>query len=249
MKRTKKLLVSLLAALSVLSGALGLAACDGAESSSGAGEATEIQKVYAQYVVYAEAEGQTALSYEEWLASIKGEKGDKGDTGAQGEKGDTGANGVGIEKVEYDENGDLKITFTDGTTQTVEMPATESSSPIEAGATENLHYQKIAGKEEYRVVGLGMAEETDIVISSTYKGLPVTEIGNTAFYMLDGAMSLTSITIPDGVTSIGDDAFAGCSNLTSITIPDSVTSIGYAETIGDAKMKYTIELSTEDSFV
>ncbi len=37
---------------------------------------------------------------------------------------------------------------------------------------------------------------------------------------------LTSITIPDGVTSIGWGAFYGCSGLTSITLPDSVTSIG-----------------------
>lgn len=36
-----------------------------------------------------------------------------------------------------------------------------------------------------------------------------------------------SITIPDGVTSIGYEAFDNCSRLTSITIPNSVTSIGY----------------------
>ena len=37
---------------------------------------------------------------------------------------------------------------------------------------------------------------------------------------------MTSITIPNSVTSIGIYAFSGCSNLTSITIPDSVTKIG-----------------------
>lgn len=37
---------------------------------------------------------------------------------------------------------------------------------------------------------------------------------------------LTSINIPQGVTSIGNDAFAFCSNLSSINIPESVTSIG-----------------------
>lgn len=39
-------------------------------------------------------------------------------------------------------------------------------------------------------------------------------------------VNLTSITIPDSVTSIGDGTFSRCRRLTSITIPDSVTSIG-----------------------
>ena len=55
-------------------------------------------------------------------------------------------------------------------------------------------------------------------------GNGVTSIGNDAFYR---CTLLTSITIPDSVTSIGSDAFYYCTSLTSITIPDSVTSIGY----------------------
>ena len=41
-----------------------------------------------------------------------------------------------------------------------------------------------------------------------------------------GCSNLGSITIPDGVTTIGDNAFNDCSSLATITIPDSVTSIG-----------------------
>ena len=42
-----------------------------------------------------------------------------------------------------------------------------------------------------------------------------------------GCYSLTNITIPSGVTSIGGSAFESCYSLTNITIPSGVTSIGY----------------------
>ena len=51
----------------------------------------------------------------------------------------------------------------------------------------------------------------------------VTSIGDDAFR---SCTALTSITIPNSVTSIGKQAFNGCTALTSVTIPNSVTSIG-----------------------
>lgn len=48
-------------------------------------------------------------------------------------------------------------------------------------------------------------------------------IGDYAFY---GCRKLFSMTLPYGVTSIKFSAFARCENLTTIIIPDSVTTIG-----------------------
>ena len=54
-----------------------------------------------------------------------------------------------------------------------------------------------------------------------------TKVGNNAplFYNIT---TLTSVSIPSGVTTIGDNVFNGCTGLTSITIPNSVTTIGIA---------------------
>lgn len=64
----------------------------------------------------------------------------------------------------------------------------------------------------------------DVTIPSRYKGIPVTMIDHAAFFN----SVVTSVTIPDSVTSIGDDAFVNCPQLTNISIPNSVTSIGFS---------------------
>ncbi len=68
--------------------------------------------------------------------------------------------------------------------------------------------------------------EGNLVIPSSYKGIPVTAIGQFSSYRNALNERITSITIPDSVTSIDKAAFRGCTGLTSITIPNSVTSIG-----------------------
>jgi hypothetical protein len=67
----------------------------------------------------------------------------------------------------------------------------------------------------------------EVVIPASIDGTPVTAIGNEAFSPdYQGIQSITSVTIPNSVTSIGNYAFNGCSGLTSVTIGSEVTSIG-----------------------
>ena len=92
------------------------------------------------------------------------------------------------------------------------------------------HYGNIyeqLGDEAYLMKGGDVKGHLEIpaqVTSSNGTKLPVSEITNGAF---QNNTSITTVTIPNSVTSIGDYAFSGCSGLTSVSIPNSVTSIGY----------------------
>ncbi len=74
---------------------------------------------------------------------------------------------------------------------------------------------------EYYLMGY-TGDETELVLPDDINGHDY-EIYKYAFYYCD---SLTSVVIPDSVTSIGDHAFYACYSLTSVAIPDSVESIG-----------------------
>ena len=86
------------------------------------------------------------------------------------------------------------------------------------------------GDYTYTVLGDGTVEITDyngesdagLVIPSELDGKKVTSIGEAAFEFAE----ITSVTIPDGVTSIGDKAFQFCASLETVSIPASVKTIG-----------------------
>lgn len=76
----------------------------------------------------------------------------------------------------------------------------------------------------------GVYYSGEIVIPSTItydgKNYNITSIGERAFWSIKENSSLTSVTIPEGVISIGGNAFGNCTALTSITIPNSIKQIG-----------------------
>ena len=68
-----------------------------------------------------------------------------------------------------------------------------------------------------------------VVIPPAIYGYPVTGIGANAFWYRNGQYGtpdVTSVTIPNSVTSIGDYAFSDCTSLTNVTLGTNVTSIG-----------------------
>ena len=102
-----------------------------------------------------------------------------------------------------------------------ENSSDSNTSESEEKGTEGLVYYKI---DDTSVAVIGYeGTETEIVIASTYEGLPVVEVANGAFAYLE---KLTKIVIPNSVKRIGGSAFVDCDGLTEIIIPDSVTSIG-----------------------
>ena len=88
--------------------------------------------------------------------------------------------------------------------------------------TRGLEYEMISLRKGARVLGIGKAKAKDIVISSKYKTRPVVEIKDHAF---QNCSELTSVRIPDSVTSIGRAAFYQCGSLKSADISNNVTTI------------------------
>ena len=66
-----------------------------------------------------------------------------------------------------------------------------------------------------------LGNEEHVTVPSTLGGYPVTAVGREAFR----GRAIQSITLPDGILSIGRDAFARCSALSSVLLPDGIDRI------------------------
>ena len=77
----------------------------------------------------------------------------------------------------------------------------------------------VIGLDNSSFTGTVTIPETIKYYGNTYQ---ITQIGERAFY----EYKFKVVNIGNSVTSIGYAAFSGCSGLTSVTIPNSVTSIG-----------------------
>lgn len=95
----------------------------------------------------------------------------------------------------------------------------QGEATIEYTLSEDGTYYIVSGVSGSKTA-LGVAE-----IPATYgeNNLPVTQIGYEAF---KGCTGLYSVTLPEGITSIGVRAFMQCA-FRNFTIPETVTSIGY----------------------
>ena len=126
---------------------------------------------------------------------------------------------------------------TNWTVENVEIP--ETRLVCKYNITDTSSATKILGDDDF---GFGLnvsAIEIDgttlnnVVTSYTFSTtgehtIKYTLIDNTGIDgdTFSGCSNMTSVIIPDSVTSIGSHAFENCSSLTSVTIPNSVTSIG-----------------------
>ena len=134
---------------------------------------------------------------------------------------------------------------------------TDGVTPVSWGNEPNysygLAYSLNSDGKGYTVVGMGDCIDKDLIIPSTYKGLPVNAIGENAF---NGNTNITYVLIDRAVTSIGQGAFNLCSSLINVYYNGTkeewetlCSSIGVSnDYLIDAKVYYFSQTQPEEGF-
>ncbi len=122
-----------------------------------------------------------------------------------------------IERLFVNENNDLFVVYSHNATIKI-----GTLNMYNSGEFDNLIYRKIAGKNEYAVIGITQTEDEHIKIPDTHNGLPVTLIENYAF---EANQNIKSVQIGQFVNTIGAWAFWKCSSLVSVYLPNSSLKI------------------------
>ena len=113
----------------------------------------------------------------------------------------------------------------------LELPKWSEMFATKASAAEEYtqgYYTYTIENSEATIIRCERSVSGELVIPATLGGYSVTKIAGYGDWTgaFEDCIGLTSVIIPDSVTSIGDHAFYDCTGLTSVTIPDSVKSIG-----------------------
>lgn len=154
----------------------------------------------------------------EWLESLKGEDGADGKPGEKGDPGQDGEDGLSayeIYKKYYEYAGTEKEWLDD-----LINGRLGTGSPVQPSG--QFEFTLAKDGTHYILSGIGTMTDEDIVIPSTYNGLPVMEIGNSAF---SEYQFIRSVVIPEGVTGILG-GFSGCTKLETVILPETLESIG-----------------------
>ena len=126
-----------------------------------------------------------------------------------GDNGDSKGNqSVGIVDMYINEDNYLMVKYVNSDTYVNLGKVVSNMQGIDNGY--GLEYCISTDGTGYAVKGIGEYFGSDVVIPSTYRGIPVVEIYEQAF----ANCNITSVEIPDSVTSIGSNAFLNCSLLT-----------------------------------
>lgn len=108
-----------------------------------------------------------------------------------------------------------------------------------------LDYEVNADGVTCTVTGMGVCNDTEVVIPEYIDGYKVTAIGKMAFW---AKIWVTSVVMPDSVISIGDSAFKECENLKSITLSASLERIAI-QAFYNCKSLERIDLPTSVNYI